>query len=80
MTSMLALHCLRHRFERVDCVELNRRRLETSSGDPLLDAEALVSFVKMEDGLLTNNQVMVTVKRQCCLWVVGQGGSVPLSM
>lgn len=27
------------------------------SGDPLRDAEALVSFIKMEDGLLSEDQV-----------------------
>lgn len=28
-------------------------------GDPLRDAESLLSFIKMEDGLLTPNQVRI---------------------
>lgn len=31
-------------------------------GDPLRDAESLLSFIKMEDGLLTPNQVRKSSK------------------
>lgn len=41
------------------------------SGDPLRDAEALVSFIKMEDGLLSKDQVRQVTSCSACalaLW------------
>lgn len=35
----------------------SKRFKDGVSGDPLRDAEALVSFIKMEDGLLNDDQV-----------------------
>lgn len=44
-------NCCNGRFDR------SRMMSEGILGDPLRDAESLLSFIKMEDGLLTPNQV-----------------------
>lgn len=54
--------------------------MEGVLGDPLRDAESLLSFMKMEDGLLTPNQVIydsIDIGRVLFLlmsWLAGEGG------